>query len=172
MLLSPDHRNIGYTIILFQIVLLLSSSAINRCLAGNKKISRFRVGVDLINPSHLRVDGNTYQVVVLDRIGDHIKCYHYDDPDRTRRLYLNKEIKIKNQKDDYVEGYLISDSDTSITLLLTQKARIDVLEKHHIQMQEHNSGILITIPISEIRKIKAWKKVRQVREWPSALALD
>ncbi len=150
--------------IIIQFAILIFISIFNNCQARKEKkgeLSRYRIEIALINPAKITIDGEEQQFVVLKKSEGLITCYRYGDPDKAIRFFKKSEFKIVKGSDDYIKGYLLSDTKESVSILLISKAsNSSILEKHGIKLEHHYLGQVLNIPISEIRKIKVFRKGR------------
>jgi len=146
--------------ILLQVTVLLTTAVCHQCEARKEQISRYQVKIELINPSKIYVQGKELQVVILKEEANSIICYEYGDPEKSIRFFNRGNFKIKRAKRNFLEGYLHSDTNDHIRILVTIEVKEKLLDKYSIEVKRHNLGKILTVPISEIKELKVLKKGR------------
>lgn len=143
--------------ILVFVALLLFSSTSNEVLAKKEKIINYRIRIDLLNPSKIYFGEKEQQIVILEKVGQQIWCYQFGDPEKSIIKFDASKCKIVHEKYNFIEGFLLKDSKDSVSILRTNEISDSMMEKYHIMAVHNEFGIMLTIPISEIRKLEIWR---------------
>lgn len=128
------------------------------CLAKKEKLSKYRIKVELLTPQIITNKDQVYKVIILDVSNRIIECYHHNDPTREIRLYHKKKWKIKEVESIIIEGYFIDDNNDDLSILVKKYLKENKASTHNILQENNHWGVLLHIPISEIKKISIWEK--------------
>ena len=69
------------------VALLLFSSSSNEVLAKKEKDNRYRIRIDLLSPSTIYFGEIEQQIVILEKVGQQIRCYQFGDPEKSIRIF-------------------------------------------------------------------------------------
>lgn len=156
MLFISNNRkflHLEISIVALAMILFFHSGTLSKPL-NNK----YQYTITMLSVRSLWLNNNLQKVVVVRTIKDQLFYFNHDDPTRTVKSTILRDIDRKKIRPDRFEGSLIN-LDSSHVQLLINKNRITMhkLSSYEIISERHELGQILTIPVKNVKSITVLK---------------